>query len=153
VTSGFHVWPHPVPQALLSFGYIGASLLPLAFAFRWPSTVSGSGPSPKAMGLYCFVNLILGEQQSGIPDLYTHWAVWKLSVPCGKDKCAGLIEIRAVMRKESSLEDAVGLAAKIYANDVPCNRELHRHTGPSIETLSPGFEIDQDWAVLCSAKI
>jgi len=47
-----------VPQALSSFGYIGASQQPLPSHLRCPSTVPGSGLSPNSIGLYCFVNLI-----------------------------------------------------------------------------------------------
>jgi hypothetical protein len=48
----------PRQQALLFVGCIGAFPQPQPRAIRWPSTVSGSGLSPKPMGLYCLLNLI-----------------------------------------------------------------------------------------------
>jgi hypothetical protein len=83
-----------------------------------------------------------------IHDLYTDWAVWKLSLPCGKDKCSGLIEVRAVMRKDSTIEQGFDLAARLYGHGLTCTKGIHTQTGPSISASAVGFAIDQDWAVL-----
>jgi hypothetical protein len=75
-------------------------------------------------------------------------AVFQLALSCGHEGCAGLVEIHAVLPKDSEKSIAASLASKIYAADIPCTKCLYRHTGPSIGRGAIGFAIDQDWAVL-----
>jgi hypothetical protein len=82
------------------------------------------------------------------PDFYTQWAVWKLLLSCGTDRCAGLLEIHSAMPKGSTYADGLSLAETIFALDVPCTKDHHLHTGRSIGESSVRFEIDRDWAVL-----
>ena len=82
------------------------------------------------------------------PDICTDEAIYRLSFPCGIDKCEGLIEIHAVMPKGPNAADAVNLAAKIVLSDVPCNKVGHRHSERGIEASFLGFSIADEWMAL-----
>lgn len=75
-------------------------------------------------------------------------AVYRIAVPCGKDKCEGRIEIHVVMPKGAGIENAEDLAPKIYTEDIPCSTGEHRHTGRGISPRSMGFSIDRGWSGL-----
>jgi hypothetical protein len=75
-------------------------------------------------------------------------AVFQLALSCDYKGCAGLVEIHAVLRKDSERSIASSLAGRIYAVGIPCTKCSHRHNGPSIGRGALGFAIDQDWAVL-----
>jgi len=78
-------------------------------------------------------------------DICDSAAVFQFSLPCGIDNCAGLVEIHAVMSKDSSIADAVGFATKISAVAITCNRGIHTHSGPCVSASSVGFALDKEW--------
>lgn len=99
--------------------------------------------------VYTKSNLLLDLAPSlADPDICKRMAVFVLSVPCGKDKCAGLVEMRVVRPKGSRAADAATLAPQIFADSIPCTKGIHTHTGRCVEASSIGFAPDLKWEAL-----
>jgi hypothetical protein len=99
--------------------------------------------------VYTRSNLLLDSTPTqGGPDLCTETAVFLLSVPCGTDNCAGLVEMHVVMPKDSDIESAASLAPRIFADSIPCTKGIHPHSGRCIGVSSIGFATDVKWGAL-----
>jgi len=71
-------------------------------------------------------------------------AVHRVSLPCGTDKCAGLVHILVVMRGEAQYQEASSFVGRIYAMNIACERG-HRMSGPSMGYGKYGFARDTGW--------
>jgi hypothetical protein len=75
-------------------------------------------------------------------------AVFQFSLSCADDKCAGLVEVHAVLSKDSEKSYASNLVSKFFLWQTPCNTANHKHEGWSRETDLVDLKLDPDWAVL-----
>jgi len=144
----------PCVNGCLGKIYIPVPILPEKSRSQipWPPDVQEQTfvcPVCSRATVYTKPNLLLDLAPSpGGPDLCTETEVFLISVPCGIDKCAGLVEIHAVMPKDSSIENAANLAPRIYADSIPCTKGIHTHTGRCVGVSSIGFAVDLKWGAL-----
>ena len=144
----------PCINGCLGKTYIPVPILPENAHSRipWPPGVQEQTfvcPVCSRATVYTRASLLLDSTpMQGGPDLCTQTAVFLLSVPCGIDKCAGLVEMRVVMPKDASIESAADLAPRIFADSIPCTKGLHIHNGRCVGVSSIGFAADSKWGAL-----